>query len=106
MGTSQDNVDSRRNPEKASEKFYLNSSGSIIVMTRLSFNWNYSLAIVDQCEEEKKVSSTNSATSDVEKEIIMRQVEESGSLGFETAHDETPGHRSTVWCTWHIAEKK
>lgn len=83
MGTSQNNADSRGNLDKASEKFYLNSSGSIIVTTWLSFNWNYSLAIVDQCEEEKKVSSTNSAASDVEKEIITRQVEESGSLALK-----------------------
>ena len=76
-------MDSRKNLDKASEKFYLNSSGSVIVTTLLSFNWNYSLAIVDQCEEEKKVSSTNSAASDVEKEIITRQVEESRSLALK-----------------------
>lgn len=53
IGTNQNNMDSRRNLDEPFEKFYLNLVQKSILMILLSFRWNYSLAIIDQCDKGK-----------------------------------------------------
>lgn len=53
LGTNQNNMDSRRKLDESFEKFYLNLVQKSILMILLSFRWNYSLAIMDQCDKGK-----------------------------------------------------